>query len=149
MTSESKVSLLECLPERRRVRFPLGSPRRNMRNAHLCLPLSLPFSLTFPEPVLALIALPYSEQLHCITFASFFHVPQSSATCTGSHTVPPGYCYSPSHALHLHCSEVHFSICNFYFHPFQIQKNPYLISPPSVFLFPPCFNMAILERYIY
>lgn len=48
LTSQCKVSLLECLPERRQLRFPLGSPRRNMRNAHLSLCLSLSHSLTFP-----------------------------------------------------------------------------------------------------
>lgn len=39
-----RFPLLERLPERRRVRFPLGSPRRNMRKAHLSSSLSLPLS---------------------------------------------------------------------------------------------------------
>lgn len=37
-----RFPLLERLPERRRVRFPLGFPRRNMRKAHLSSSLSLP-----------------------------------------------------------------------------------------------------------
>lgn len=91
-----RFPLLERLPERRRVRFPLGSPRRNMRKAHLSSSLSLPlgdlplspppshtpFSLFHP-PSLSLIVLPCFHSAR-----SLLRVSSSPVTCTLSLPFP-------------------------------------------------------------
>lgn len=143
MTLKSKVSLLESLPERRQARFPLGSSRRNMRNAHLCLPFSL--VMIFPLSVLALIALLNSFQLLQRYMCLSFHLPHAQRL-----SFPPQSSNRKSPAtivLDLHHNEAHFSICRSSFTKFR-NRRALIKSVHCLFLSSALFNMAILERSV-
>lgn len=133
LTSCSKVSLLERVPERRRVRFPLGSPRRNMRNAHLCS------SLTFPLVKCSLlIVLPHSEPLrkrHCAALILCRYLNRRPNTRYNfraprqSYGAPLRFPWSPTSSPSQRGTVLHMSLC---FPQVQIE-NPYLICSASAF----------------